>query len=222
MSVLVFHNASLAAKAAAMVAAAELIQRPSSVFGLDCSEELFPVYHQLAEMSKDGILDWSELHSYALTEAVRSEGGFPLSEKMHEKLFRYTNIPSQSLHIPPVTAEDWSIACNAYEDDILNDGGMDLLILHIEKDGSLAYNYGATELAPITHVERALSGRVVTVGITTILSSRKIVALMTGDDKSELARRIFSGPITPLVPASYLQLHANTVFLLDEAAAKFL
>ena len=46
------------------------------------------------------------------------------------------------------------------------------------------------------------------------------MVLMTGEEKMQIAGRIFNGPITPEVPASYLQLHPNAVFLLDEAAAK--
>ena len=72
----------------------------------------------------------------------------------------------------------------------------------------------------MTHVERTENGRVVTVGLATVMSARKIVALMTGEDRTEIAGRIFNGPVTPQVPASYLQLHPNAVFLLDEAAAK--
>lgn len=222
MSVLVFHNALLASKAAATLVAAEMIEKPAAVLGFEFHKELFQVYRNLADLSKEGILDWSEIHSYLLTERVDSEPADSIASEMNEKVFRYTNIRRECRFTPPSSADDWSLACNGYEDDILDDGGIDLLLVHIESDGSLACNYSASELAPITHVERALFGKVVTAGITTILSARKIVAVMIGEDKAELARKVFSGSITPMVPASYLQLHANTVFLLDDPAAKYL
>lgn len=222
MSVLVFHNGMLAAKAAATLVAAELIEKPATVLGFEFHNELFPVYKFISDMSKEGILDWSEIRSYLITELTDAEPEYSLAAQLHEKVFRFTNIRKENLFTPPVGADDWSVACNGYEDDILNDGGIDLMLLHAERDGSLACNFGATELAPITHVERTEDGNVVTAGITTLLSARKIVVLMTGEDKADLARRVFSGPITPLVPASYLQLHANAIFLLDDAAAKYL
>lgn len=222
MSVLVFHNAALAAKAAATMLAAELIEHPASVFGLEYHPELSGVYRVLTDLSREGILDWSEVHAYSLTEYNRQDHPRSILTDMQEKVFRYTNIRQESCFLPPASADDWNLACNAYEDAILDDGGLDMLLIHIAKDGSLAYNTGATELAPITHVERAGGDRVVTAGITTILSARKIVAVMCGEEKAETAKRVFSGPITPFVPASYLQLHSNAVFLLDDAAARYL
>lgn len=58
-----------------------------------------------------------------------------------------------------------------------------------------------------------------TVGMSTVMSARKIVALLVGAEKADLAERIFNGPVTPQLPATYLLMHANAVFLLDEDAA---
>lgn len=222
MSVLIFHKAALATKAAATMLAAKLIEVPSTVFGFEYHPELSGVYHFLTDLSTEGVLDWSEAHAYSLTEYNRLDHPRSALTDMQEKYFRHMNIRPENCFMPPAYADDWNVACNAYEDAILDDGGIDILLIHIGEDGSLAYNYGASELAPITHVERSTEGRVITAGITTILSAKKIVAVMCGEEKADMAKRVFSGPVTPHIPASYLQLHANAVFLLDDAAARYL
>ena len=68
-------------------------------------------------------------------------------------------------------------------------------------------------------MERTANGRVVTVGLSTLMGAKKIVAYLIGADKAVIADRICNGPVTPQIPATYLQLHPNTVILLDEDAA---
>ena len=220
MSVLVYRDKSIAGAAASTLLAAQIIEKPGCVLGLDCAEELLPVYRAVARMTADGLLDWSEVRAYNLSESVRADAEESVMSKMQAALYGRINIAQENCFAPGADAGDWSVVCNRYENDILEAGGIDMMFLAVGRDGSIAHNLGAAELAPVTHVERTENGRVVTVGLATVMSARKIVALMTGEDRTEIAGRIFNGPVTPQVPASYLQLHPNAVFLLDEAAAK--
>jgi hypothetical protein len=61
----------------------------------------------------------------------------------------------------------------------------------------------AAELAPVTHVERTENGRVVTVGISTIMSAKRVIAVLSGYELSQTAGLVINGPIVPMVPASY-------------------
>lgn len=220
MSVLVYRDRAIAGAAASTLLAAAIIERPGSVLGLDCADELLPVYRAVSRMTADGLLDWSGIRAYTLSETVRADADESVMERMKAALYDRVNILDENCVSPTAEATDWSVVCNDYENDILNAGGIDLMFLTVGKDGSIAHNLGASELAPVTHVERTDTGRVVTVGIATIMAARRVVVLMTAEEKMQIAGRIFNGPITPEVPASYLQLHPNAVFLLDEAAAK--
>jgi glucosamine-6-phosphate deaminase len=62
----------------------------------------------------------------------------------------------------------------------------------------------------------------ITMGIRTILMAREILLLASGEGKAEILRDALTGPITPLVPASALQLHPNVTVIADTAAAKLL
>lgn len=219
MSVLVYRDKSIAGAAAATLLAAQIIEKPMSVLGFDYSEDMVPVYRALARMTADGLLDWSDVTAFALSEFVRADAERSIASQMASLLYERVNMDPARRFAPSAEAADWSVACNEYEDGILRAGGLDLVFLAIRADGSIAYNVGAAELAPVTHVERTEAGRVVTVGLATVMGAQKIVAYLIGGDKAEVADRIFNGPVTPQVPASYLQMHANAVFILDEEAA---
>ncbi len=62
----------------------------------------------------------------------------------------------------------------------------------------------------------------ISMGIKTIMKSRKVMLLASGKDKAEIIQKMVRGPITPSVPASILQLHQDLVLVLDEEAASLL
>ena len=57
-------------------------------------------------------------------------------------------------------------------------------------------------------------------GIGTIMRSRKILLLVSGEGKADILSRVLSGKVTPAVPASILQFHPNVTIIADEAALK--
>ena len=220
MSVLVYRNKPTCCAAAATLLAACIIEKPSSVLGLDFAPELTPVYRTVARMTMDGLLDWGDVKAFNLFEHVRADAESSVEGQLGALLLDKVNLPQENRFTPDASGNDWSVICNDYENAILDVGGLDTVFCTVRADGSIAYNLGASELAPVTHVERTESGRVVTVGMATLMSAKRIIALMTGSDHARAAADIFNGPIIPAVPASYLQLHANAVFLLDEEAAE--
>ena len=57
-----------------------------------------------------------------------------------------------------------------------------------------------------------------TMGIKTIMQAKKVLVVVSGEDKAEIVKKAFFGPVTPQVPASVLQLHNDVVVVADEAA----
>ena len=60
--------------------------------------------------------------------------------------------------------------------------------------------------------------RAITMGIKSIMQARHILVVVSGADKADIVRRAFAGPVTPLVPASILQMHPHLSLVGDEAA----
>ena len=55
-------------------------------------------------------------------------------------------------------------------------------------------------------------------GIGTIMNAKKIVVVVSGEDKAEIVKKAFFGPVTPSVPASILQFHPDVTVVCDAAA----
>jgi glucosamine-6-phosphate deaminase len=56
-------------------------------------------------------------------------------------------------------------------------------------------------------------------GVGTILDARRCLLLATGEAKSDIIAQAVEGPITSMVTASALQLHAKATVIVDEEAA---
>ena len=61
--------------------------------------------------------------------------------------------------------------------------------------------------------------KAITMGVSSILSARRVVLLAWGERKAPVIRGAVEGLVTELNPASYLQTHPNALFVIDEAAA---
>ena len=55
-------------------------------------------------------------------------------------------------------------------------------------------------------------------GIKTIMQARRILVVVSGEDKADAVKAALTGPVTPKVPASILQLHPNVMLVADKAA----
>lgn len=219
MSVLIYRDGDTLSQAVATLLAGCIIEKPTSAVGFDCAQPLSGVYRKLAGMTSDGLLDWNTIRAFNLYEHVRADTDATAESRMRALLYDRVCLPAENIFTPNTDGHDWSVVCNDYENAILDAGGLDTVICAIGADGRLAYNLPASELAPVTHVERTEAGRVVTVGMATIMSARRIIAVLSGAELAKTAGLVVGGPIVPAMPASYLQLHPNAVFMLDEDAA---
>ena len=57
-----------------------------------------------------------------------------------------------------------------------------------------------------------------TMGIGCIMAARRILMVVSGEDKAQAIYDAFCGPIDPKCPASILQLHPDVVLVGDKAA----
>jgi glucosamine-6-phosphate deaminase len=145
-------------------------------------------------------------------------------------------VPSHT-HLPNGMAADLAAECAAYERHMREVGGVDLQLLGIGSDGHIGFNEPLSALQSRTR-EKALTPstlrqnapmfggdlakvprRAITMGVGTILESRRCLLLVTGANKSGILAQAVEGPITAMVSASALQLHPHCTVIVDEAAA---
>ena len=222
MSVMVFSDAQTAATAAATLLGGMLIEKPSLVLGMDCAPELVPTFQSLRAMTANGLLNWRKTTVFQLSERVREEGKESLRTFMDGALFAELSLGEGKVIAPDDASDNWAESCHAFEDAILQAGGMDVALLTVGPDGSLLCNEPEEGIAPTTHVELYHGEKIVTAGLSTLMSAKKLIVLMTGHDMAEVARGAIRGAVHSDMPASMLQLHAAVTFLLDEEAASLL
>ena len=222
MSVLVFSDAQTAAAAAATLLAGQLIEKPSLVLGVDCAPALVSAFHSLSAMTANGLLNWGKATVFQLSERVQEEGKASLRSFLDESLLGDLALKSAQVLAPADASDNWADSCHGFEDAILQAGGMDVALLTVGPDGSLLFNGPEGEIAPTTHVELYQGDKIVTAGLSTLMSAKKLIVLMTGQEMAEAARSAIKGAVNSSLPASMLQLHAAATFLLDEEAASLL
>ena len=222
MSVLVFSDAQTAAAAAATLLAGQLIEKPSLVLGVDSAPALASAIHSLSAMTANGLLSWGKATVFQLSERVREEGKASLRSFLDESLLGDLALKSAQVLAPADASDNWADSCHGFEDAILQAGGMDVALLTVGPDGSLLFNGPEGEIAPTTHVELYQGDKIVTAGLSTLMSAKKLIVLMIGREMAEAARSAIKGAVSSSLPASMLQLHAAATFLLDEEAASLL
>lgn len=128
------------------------------------------------------------------------------------------NLPQENFNILDSQTDNPEKECQEYEAKIAAAGGLDLAVLGIGANGHIAYNEPGSSFQSITR--RVRLG--LTMGIKTIMSAKKIILLAKGRNKARVMKAAIEGPVSLDCPASVLQNHPNTTFLIDHDAAGLL
>jgi glucosamine-6-phosphate deaminase len=215
-------------------------QKKSCVLGLATGSSPIKVYEELVRMHREEGLSFENVITFNLDEY------YPMAKHniqsyhyfMHEHLFNYIDIKPENINIPDgmVSNEDLYQYCVDYEEKIKRVGGIDFQLLGIGRTGHIGFNEPGSHfnsrtrsitLDHITRVDAASSffsidnvpRKAITMGIGTVRSAKRIVLLAWGINKAEIIKNTIEGEITSNVPATYLQEHDNSTFVLDIEAS---
>ena len=223
---------------AASIISAQIILEPSCVLGLATGSTPIGAYSYLTKWNK---LDFSEVRTFNLDEYVGLSPSNDQSYRyfMEQNLFSNVNIKPENINIPNGVADDLDAECMRYEALITQLGGVDLQLLGIGHNGHIGFCEPGDSFEKVTHKvaltqstidankrffadEKEVPRFALTMGIGTILCAKRIVMVVSGKEKSNIIKSAFTGPITPKVPASILQLHPNFMLVGDEDALSLL
>lgn len=222
---------------AANIIASQIIMKPDCVLGLATGSSPVGTYKQLIEKYENGDLDFSNVTSVNLDEykGLSPENDQSYRYFMNTNLFDHVNIDKSSTYVPDGLEPDADKACKEYEEIIKKTGGIDLQLLGLGHNGHIGFNEPSDTFARYTNCvnltestieankrffasEADVPRQAYTMGIGTIMYARKIVVVVSGEDKAEILKKVVDGPVTPQVPASVLQLHPDVTIVADEAA----
>lgn len=228
-----------AAREGAKIFAEAIREKPDTVLGLATGGTPVGLYKELIRMQKDDGLDFSRVRSFNLDEYLGLSGDHPQSYRyfMNTNLFNHIDINKANTHVPDGKAKDTLNSYRKYEEDIKQAGGIDLQLLGIGGNGHIAFNEPGSPSDSRTRVvdltektikdnarffedESQVPKKAVTMGIGTILETKKIVLIATGSSKIDALVKTVKGSVSPDVPASFLQNHPDCTFITDKEAAR--
>lgn len=226
---------------AANIISAQIITKPNCVLGLATGSSPIGTYRQLVEWYEKGDLDFSKVTSINLDEykGLSPENDQSYRYFMNTNLFDHVNIDKAKTFVPNGLEPDSEKACGDYNAIIEASGGIDLQLLGLGHNGHIGFNEPCDTFIADTHCvdltestieankrffasEKDVPRQAYTMGIKNIMQAKKILVIVSGENKAKILKEVLYGPITPAVPCSVLQLHRDVTIVADEAAASLL
>lgn len=240
METRIFENAEEIAVAAAELYKELIKAKPNAVLGLATGATPVPTYQNLIKMYENGEISFKDITTFNLDEYCDLDKFDKNSYYtfMHENLFSKVDINEDKVNFLDGNAPDCDAESKRYADAIKAAGGIDLQLLGIGTNGHIAFNEPADEFTDeafkVTLTQSTIDSNqkyfgdtpmpryAMTMGIGSIMRSKKILLIATGEAKAEAIKALHSGEITPKIPCSILNKHDDVVIMLDKASAKLL
>lgn len=219
----------------------QILSKPNAVIGFSTGETTKNMHAMVSEIYKLHPFDTSTVTFFnvdELTNLPREYAGSCYA-MIKSQLCDPLNIPEDNFIMPPTFSNDFPMECKKFEEEIKCRGGADLQMLGIGWNGHIGINQPGTPfesdtwvspMDPIfeervrketnTPAEYELGG--LTLGIKTIMHTKKIILIAKGKHKADIIKKAIEGPVVTDIPASVIQLHPNCEVLLDADAASLL
>ncbi|OPJ57070.1 glucosamine-6-phosphate deaminase [Alkalithermobacter paradoxus] len=241
MKLYIVDDYNAMSKKAADIVSMQIKTKQNSVIGLATGSTPIGMYKELIKMHRKEKLDFSKIKTFNLDEyyKIHPQDNQSYRYYMMKNFFNHINIDHNNINIPNGMTNDTERECKLYEEKIQESGGIDLQILGIGTNAHIGFNEPNNKFEPYTHLVNLdkntiksnsrffrsvedVPAKAISMGIKTIMSSRKILLLANGDNKAQAIFESLKGPIVPQVPGSILQLHKDLTVIIDKKAARYL
>lgn len=210
------------------------------VMGVGSGSSLTPIFHELIKRHQAGKLSFKNVVVFNAYEY------FPLSEEnvnrginqLKERFLNHIDIEAENIFTPDgtIAQNDVQEHCRQYEQHIKELGGLDVILLGIGRMGNIATNEPGSSLTSASRLilidetsreemkmsfgsQESVPPCSITMGVSTILSARKIFLTAWGEEKAEIIKKTVEGKVSDAVPASFLQTHNDAHVVIDLSAA---
>lgn len=214
-------------------------RRGKCVLALGAGNSTHIVYSALIRMYKEGQIDFGNVVVFNISEF------FPLSPEgpstltcLHQVFLDHVNIRPENIHSidPATTKEAMSEYCNAYEQLIADEGGIDVALCEIAPNGAIGFNDPGSQstsycrLVLLGNEMRHKVGKdyncdnapttAITLGLSNFISARRLLCMAWGENNASIIKEAVEGPATTAVPASLLQGHPHVKVITDLGGAE--
>jgi glucosamine-6-phosphate deaminase len=237
MKLLIAKDYEDMSKKAAQIIIDQVKQKPDSVLGLATGGTVIGTYKMLVDDHKRHRTSYKQVRTVNLDEYVglhpSNKNSYHYFMKTH--FFDHVDLPANQTFIPNGLADQVEEECKQYEQLIAQLGGIDLQLLGIGRNGHIGFNEPGTPFSSKTHCvtltesTRLANARffksvdevpthAITMGISTIMKSKKLLLLASGTKKAIILSRFFNEEVNEQNPATILKTHKHVTIIADEQA----
>jgi len=230
MKLLKINNYKEMSEKAGEIVINQIKKKPNSVIAFATGKTPPGLYREFVKAYKKGKVDFSKIKAFNLDEY------YPISKKdkksfyyyMHKNLFDKINIKKENINLLNGEAKNWKKECLDYEHKIKKNQ-IDLQILGVGVNGHIAFNEPGSalnsktrlvELTSETKKINKINKKALTMGVSTILSAKKILLLASGRKKAEAVRCLIRCKPNKCCPVSFLKKHKNLIVIVDKEAGR--
>ena len=208
--------------------------------GLTTGSSPVSLYRELVRRHKAGDVSFENVEIFSIDEYYPAPApSQSRNNRLYEELISKIDVKHGNVHVPRYDEVKSTVTeSNAAFDKMAK--GLDLLVMGVGEQGQLGFNeVGSSEKSRTRTVLLSYNSRkrqsvnfkgnidetprnAITMGVSTMLSAKRIVLIAWGEDKAEIVRRIVEEKPTSDCPASFLQRHENISFYVDENSASLL
>lgn len=239
MNILEVEDYEMMSRKAAEIVLDRVSHNPMITLGLATGGSPKRMYELIVEdFQKDKKPSFSNVVTFNLDEYIGVSPSHPNSYYyyMNKHLFYGIDINTANINIPNGIASDYEMECKVYDNKLDANGGIDLQILGIGKNGHIGFNEPGTSFSSGTHIVtleestrmanakyfssmEEVPEKAITMGIKSIMKSKEILLLVSGQSKEIVVNQLLEGEITENFPASVLRKHPNVTVIMDKAAS---
>lgn len=222
MKIIRVKNYKELSKKAADIVINQIKIKPNSTIGLATGKTPLGLYKNLVGAYKKKKISFSKIKTFSLDEfyPIKKTNKKSYNYYLFHNFFNKIDAKKENIVLLDGEIKNYEKECKEYEKKIRKNP-IDLQILGIGENGHIAFNepgsdYNSkTRLVQLTH----LKGKGLTIGISTILKSKKIILLASGNKKAKAIFGLIKGKINKNCPASFLRRHKNIFVIIDKKAS---
>lgn len=153
-------------------------------------------------------------------------------------VFEPLKIDEDRIHLFNAMSNDTGGECAKMDRFIRNNGGIDLIVVGIGRNGHIGFNEPGTPFEKYSHVveldavttavgqkyfnEKTTLTKGITLGLQHLLDAKEAILIANGEKKADVIKKSAEDGISVDMPASVIRKHNNAVVIVDEEAASLL
>ena len=239
----IFEEADEASAVIAGIIVSAIREHSSDVFRLGLTTGTTPVtlYKELVRLYKEGKVSFADVEVFSIDEyyPAVSAGCQSRNHRLHDEFLSLVDVKKENVHIPDGKGKEDNITeyCSDFDKAAT---GLDLLVMGVGEQGQVGFNEAGsldksrTRVVQLSYKSRKAQAKnfngdisstpkaAITMGISTMLSAKRIILMAWGEDKAGAVHDIVEGPINIACPASWLQKHDNISMYVENNSASLL